>query len=159
MKNKIRTTVAACALVLVSAGASFADSDFYKGKQIKLVSSTEPGLVYDIYSRLLARHMPRHIPGNPSIIVQNMPGAGGIKATNYAARRDCDCRAAQRNSDRAADDAWCHAIRRQQDFLDRQHHQGSTRWLRLAHIAGAVPGRGQDERSHHGRNRRRDGVS
>lgn len=81
---KIATTVVDCAVVLMSVATGFADTDFYKGKQIKLVSSTEPGLVYDIYSRLLARHMPRYIPGNPSMIVQNMPGAGGIKATNYA---------------------------------------------------------------------------
>jgi tripartite-type tricarboxylate transporter receptor subunit TctC len=78
------TAIGAAALVFLSAGAALADTDFYKGKQIRLISSTEPGLVYDVYSRLLARHMPRYIPGNPTIIVQNMPGAGGIKATNFA---------------------------------------------------------------------------
>lgn len=83
MKQKIIAMIVAGGLLLGAGGQSGAE-EFYKGKQIRLITSTEPGLVYDIYSRLLARHLPRHIPGHPTIIVQNMPGAGGIKATNYA---------------------------------------------------------------------------
>jgi tripartite-type tricarboxylate transporter receptor subunit TctC len=59
------------------------DADFYKGKQLQIVCATEAGGLYDFYSRLLAKHMPRHIPGNPAPIVQNMPGGGSIKAANY----------------------------------------------------------------------------
>lgn len=57
--------------------------DFYRGKQITLVVGNAPGAEYDLGARLLARHMSRHIPGNPSIIVQNLQGAAGIVAANY----------------------------------------------------------------------------
>jgi tripartite-type tricarboxylate transporter receptor subunit TctC len=58
-------------------------ADFYSGKNVQLVIGYAPGGGYDIYARALARHMARHIPGNPSIVVQNMPGAGSLKAANY----------------------------------------------------------------------------
>jgi tripartite-type tricarboxylate transporter receptor subunit TctC len=58
-------------------------ADFYSGKTVQLVIGYAPGGGYDVYARALARHMGRHIPGNPSIVVQNMPGAGSIKAANY----------------------------------------------------------------------------
>jgi tripartite-type tricarboxylate transporter receptor subunit TctC len=58
-------------------------ADFYAGKSVQLVIGYAPGGGYDVYARALARHMARHIPGNPSIVVQNMPGAGSIKAANY----------------------------------------------------------------------------
>ncbi|HWF94332.1 MAG TPA: hypothetical protein VG291_05175 [Xanthobacteraceae bacterium] len=58
-------------------------ADFYSGKSVQLVIGYAPGGGYDVYARALARHMARHIPGNPTIVVQNMPGAGSIKAANY----------------------------------------------------------------------------
>jgi tripartite-type tricarboxylate transporter receptor subunit TctC len=58
-------------------------AEFYKGKQITLITSASVGGGYDQYARILAKHMPRFIPGNPSIVVQNMPGADGIRAANY----------------------------------------------------------------------------
>ena len=58
-------------------------ADFYKGKQIRFVIRSEPGGGYDIYSRLIGSHIVRHIPGNPTFIPQNMPGAGGLQAANY----------------------------------------------------------------------------
>ncbi|HEY7297748.1 MAG TPA: tripartite tricarboxylate transporter substrate-binding protein [Xanthobacteraceae bacterium] len=58
-------------------------ADFYKGKQIRWVVGTAAGQDYDLWARLMARHMVRHIPGSPTIIVENMPGAGHILATNY----------------------------------------------------------------------------
>ncbi len=78
------------ALFLFGAGPAGA-ADFYKGKKIRLIVSSSPGGGNDTYSRLLARHLGRNIPGNPSIIVQNMPGAGGVRAASYLynkARRD-----------------------------------------------------------------------
>jgi tripartite-type tricarboxylate transporter receptor subunit TctC len=57
--------------------------DFYTGKRITLITSASSGGGYDQYARLLAQHMPKYIPGNPTMIVQNMPGAEGIKAANY----------------------------------------------------------------------------
>jgi tripartite-type tricarboxylate transporter receptor subunit TctC len=58
-------------------------SDFYKGKDLRLIISASVGGGYDIYARLIAKHLARHLPGNPIIIPQNMPGAGGIGASNY----------------------------------------------------------------------------
>ena len=58
-------------------------AEFYKGKQINLIVGYGPGGGYDIYARLLARHFGKFIPGNPSIVVQNMPGAGSLRAVNY----------------------------------------------------------------------------
>ena len=57
--------------------------DFYKGKQIALITAASPGGGYDQYARLLAQYMPRYIPGGPSIVVQNMVGAEGLRAANY----------------------------------------------------------------------------
>ena len=60
-----------------------ADRDFYQGKTIQVVVGFDAGGGYDAYARLMARHLSRHIPGNPTVIVQNMPGAGTRIAANY----------------------------------------------------------------------------
>ena len=57
--------------------------EFYAGKQMKLIVGNSPGGDYDTAARLMVRHMKRHIPGNPNIIVQNMKGASTVIATNY----------------------------------------------------------------------------
>ena len=57
--------------------------EFYKGKQIRLIVGTAAGQDYDTWARLIARHLTRFLPGNPAFIVENMPGAGHILATNY----------------------------------------------------------------------------
>ena len=57
--------------------------DFYKGKTVTMVVGTPAGGGYDIYARLLARFLPKHIPGNPSVVIQNRPGAGSVIAANY----------------------------------------------------------------------------
>jgi tripartite-type tricarboxylate transporter receptor subunit TctC len=75
-------------LVTVTPAAA---QDFYRGKTIDIIVSTSPAGGYDSYARLVARHMGKHIPGNPSFVVQNMPGAGGLRAANYlfnVARKD-----------------------------------------------------------------------
>jgi len=59
-----------------------AQEPFYKGKMVRIVVGYPPGGGFDTFSRLLARHLKRHIPGRPSIIVQNMPGAGSLVAAN-----------------------------------------------------------------------------
>src|SRR6202007_2441848 len=58
-------------------------ADFYSGKQIRLVVGFTSGGTYDLYARLLARFMGEHIPGKPTFIVQNMPGAGSRLAANW----------------------------------------------------------------------------
>jgi tripartite-type tricarboxylate transporter receptor subunit TctC len=65
------------------AAANAQNAPFYQGKTMRIVVGFTPGGLYDQYARLLARYMGKHIPGNPNIIVQNMPGAGSIIATNY----------------------------------------------------------------------------
>ena len=88
----MRTVLSLVVLVLFLFGAGSAGAaDFYEGKKIRLIVSSSPGGGNDTYSRLLARHLGRNIPGNPTVIVQNMPGAGGVRAASYLynkARRD-----------------------------------------------------------------------
>ena len=67
------------------AHAQDAADGFFKGKIIRLVVPTPPGGLFDGYSRLLAQHMPRHIAGSPTIVLQNMAGAAGLVAANYMA--------------------------------------------------------------------------
>lgn len=69
-------------IAMPGAGAQTVE-EFYRGKRVNLVTSASVGGGYDQYARLLAKHMPRHIPGQPTIIVQNMTGAEGLKAGNY----------------------------------------------------------------------------
>jgi tripartite-type tricarboxylate transporter receptor subunit TctC len=66
-----------------SSQAGDAVAKFYQGRQMYLICYSDAGSTYDVYARLLARHMNQHIPGTPSFVVQNMPGAGGLKATDY----------------------------------------------------------------------------
>src|SRR5689334_23094571 len=81
---QFRILFAAFALPLLCAPASADEvADFFRGKTINFVVSTDAGGGYDIYARPLARHMSRHIPGNPTIVVQNMVGGGGMRATNF----------------------------------------------------------------------------
>jgi len=58
-------------------------AEFYNGKQISFIVGASPGGGYDTQARLVARHLGKHIPGNPTIVVQNMPAAGSLAATNY----------------------------------------------------------------------------
>jgi tripartite-type tricarboxylate transporter receptor subunit TctC len=75
---------------MLSASASHAqlappDDAFFKGKTINLVVGYTAGGGYDQYARLLARHLGRHIPGNPNVIVQKMPGAASLTSVRYLA--------------------------------------------------------------------------
>ncbi len=72
-----------CAAFCLSLPARAQDADSFKHKTLTIVTSTGPGGVYDLVARLIARHMPKHLPGAPNIIVQNMPGGGNVVAPNY----------------------------------------------------------------------------
>ncbi|HEY4133715.1 MAG TPA: hypothetical protein VGO34_00740 [Alphaproteobacteria bacterium] len=80
-----RPSLALCALLapLALAGTASAQENFYAGKTINIVVGLSPGGGYDQYARLLARHYNRNIPGNPTIVVQNMPGAGSLQSVRY----------------------------------------------------------------------------
>ena len=77
--------IAALMLVLCLARPTRADpvEDFYKNRTIRVVIGYSVGGGYDLYARLLARHMEKYIPGHPKLLPQNMEGAGSLKATNY----------------------------------------------------------------------------
>lgn len=80
-----RLKLMVAALAVLAPGVALADAvaDFYKGKSIRFLIRTPPGGDYDSYSRLFARHMGRHIPGQPQMIPQQMTGGGGIVAANF----------------------------------------------------------------------------
>jgi tripartite-type tricarboxylate transporter receptor subunit TctC len=58
-------------------------ADFYKGRTLTIVAGHEVGTGFDVYARVLQRHLGRHIPGHPAVVVQNMPGASGVNAANW----------------------------------------------------------------------------
>jgi tripartite-type tricarboxylate transporter receptor subunit TctC len=74
--------LAAAGCFAAPAGAADA-ANFYKDNTIAIVMGTGPGASYDLYGRTIAQHLGRHIPGNPKIIVEHMPGAGGVIAGNH----------------------------------------------------------------------------
>ena len=59
-----------------------ADEPFYRGKVVNLVVGFAVDNSFDSYGRLISRHLGKYLPGNPTIVVQNMPGAGSLRATN-----------------------------------------------------------------------------
>src|SRR5262245_6679870 len=79
-----RCTALACvALIAAAAPGSASAADFYAGKTIELVIGADVGGGYDIYARLIGRHLGRFIPGNPAIVAKNQPGAGGGRAAAF----------------------------------------------------------------------------
>src|SRR6266849_7365887 len=76
-----QAALVSAAIMLAPAPASAAD--YYSGKSIELLIGAPPGRGYDIYARALARHFGRHIPGQPTIVSKNMPGAGSARAAGY----------------------------------------------------------------------------
>ena len=72
-------------LLIALSGPAHAQADvanFYRGKQVRLIVGTAPGGGYDLFARIVARHIAAHIPGQPTVIVQNLPAAGGLVMTN-----------------------------------------------------------------------------
>ncbi|HMF51686.1 MAG TPA: tripartite tricarboxylate transporter substrate-binding protein [Candidatus Saccharimonadales bacterium] len=69
--------------IMLFSGRLEAQSDFYKGKQIKIVVGASAGAASDLYARAVAQHLPKQIAGKPDVIVQNMPGGGSLTAANY----------------------------------------------------------------------------
>lgn len=90
-KHGYFTIVSLAGLGVIAVGAAqgpaFAADGFYKGKTLRVIIRSSPGGGNDYYGRLMARHMPRHIPDNPNSIPINMKGAGGIVAANYLHNR------------------------------------------------------------------------
>src|SRR5579859_5737164 len=79
-----RATLAMLALVTLPAAIEPATAeDFYRGKTLTMIVGFSAGGGFDVNGRLLARHIGRHIPGNPDIVVQNLPGAASLKSVLY----------------------------------------------------------------------------
>ena len=73
----------AAALAVFPLGGAAADDEFYKGKTLTFIVGTAVGGGYDTYSRLVAARIGAHLGGRPTVVVQNMPGAAGIRAASY----------------------------------------------------------------------------
>lgn len=82
-RNACSLAVAIAGFALLAGAADAGTHEFYKGKTIRIVVGAAAGGGFDTYARAMARHMGRHIPGNPTIIVENMPGAGSLISANY----------------------------------------------------------------------------
>jgi tripartite-type tricarboxylate transporter receptor subunit TctC len=78
-----RVVVIAVAAFIPPAAAQ--DAPYFQGKTVHLIVGSAPGGGYDTYSRVISEHLRKHIPGNPTVVQQNMPGAGSLIATNYIA--------------------------------------------------------------------------
>lgn len=83
MPTRFHAVMIAAAMGAAMAATPAGAADYYAGKTIEFVVGNYPGGGFDIYARTVARHLGRHIPGNPNIIVKNMPGAGSTKAGHY----------------------------------------------------------------------------
>jgi tripartite-type tricarboxylate transporter receptor subunit TctC len=85
MSRGIKTAamVAACFALSIADGQPAGAQDFYQGKTITFIVGASPGGSLDNYTRLIGRHLSRYVPGNPAVIVQNMPGAGSLIAANF----------------------------------------------------------------------------
>jgi len=88
MREVLRTLAVIVAAVWVTANSIPVQAqDFYKDKTVRFIVGYSPGGSFDLYTRVIARHFPKHVPGNPTTIVENMTGAGGIIAANHLFNR------------------------------------------------------------------------
>ena len=83
MTKGLAHLAAAALVLLLFATSAKAQDSFYKGKTVRIIVGASAGGGYDTYSRTIARHMGKHIPGNPTFVVENMPGAGFLISANY----------------------------------------------------------------------------
>jgi len=83
LSQSLALAVGLAAVMTSVAAKADAVTDFFQGRQLTWIVSYGPGGSYGLYAQLAARHIGKHLPGNPTIIVQFMPGAGGISAANH----------------------------------------------------------------------------
>jgi tripartite-type tricarboxylate transporter receptor subunit TctC len=86
MRRRALVLSAAAVVLALAASRPLEAQSFFAGKTVRIIVGLAPGGGFDTYARLLARHLGRHIPGNPAIIVENMTGAGGLIAANHLYR-------------------------------------------------------------------------
>jgi tripartite-type tricarboxylate transporter receptor subunit TctC len=86
LRHRVHATAISLAITLASAGSCLAAdpiADFYRGKRMDMIIGYSSGGTYDLYARLVARHLGNHLPGNPQIVPRNMPGAGSRTAATW----------------------------------------------------------------------------
>src|SRR5262250_2614626 len=83
IKQSLAAMIAMAFLWSARGGYPASDDNFYRGKTIRLIVAFSAGGGYDAYSRTIGRHLGKHIPGNPTVVVENMTGAGGIIHANF----------------------------------------------------------------------------
>jgi tripartite-type tricarboxylate transporter receptor subunit TctC len=81
--KKIVTSIALGALLFAASSPVHAQTNFFQGKSVRVIRGGQPGDLYDLWTRHIATYLGKHIPGNPSVMVQNMPGAGSVIAANH----------------------------------------------------------------------------
>ena len=129
---------AAFLVVAASDGRAQSVADFYKGKTVDLYIGYSVGGAYDLYARMLARHMGKHIPGNPNVLPKNMEGAGSLRLANWLYNVGAEGRHGLRHHRarhrlRPAARQQGGAVRRHQIHLDRQRQQRGQHLRRLEH--------------------------
>ena len=83
MQRRMTQSLFILIALLVNWSAAYGQDNFYRGKTLRLIVGASAGGGYDTYTRTVARHMGKHIPGNPTLVVDNMPGAGFLISANY----------------------------------------------------------------------------
>ena len=157
MPRTAMASIAALLALTVPAGAQSVE-EFYRGKTVNILVGFTAGGGYDLYARVLGRHLGRHIPGNPQVVVQNMPGAGSLKATQYVygvAPKDGTTLATVSRgmaTDPLLGDAKFDATK---IHLGRQRHQRDQHLRHLAKLADQELGRHVPARVHARRQRHR----
>jgi tripartite-type tricarboxylate transporter receptor subunit TctC len=86
MRKAVMILATSAVLIAAVVGISVAQTDFYQGKTIRIIVGFSPGGGYDALARMLSRHMPKYIPGQPTILVENMTGAGSLLAANHISK-------------------------------------------------------------------------
>jgi tripartite-type tricarboxylate transporter receptor subunit TctC len=85
MRSAVTTSAVIAGTILALLLPAQAQEDYFKDKTVRVIVGSAPGGGYDAYARLVSDHLRRHLPGNPQIVVQNMPGAGSLVAMNHIA--------------------------------------------------------------------------
>jgi tripartite-type tricarboxylate transporter receptor subunit TctC len=85
MRQKSAWIAALLAVALASPAAAATPAPYFRGKTVRVIVGTSAGGGFDLYARAIAQYLPRHLPGNPTVIVQNMAGAGSLTSANYIA--------------------------------------------------------------------------
>ena len=83
MNNRIVSALAIVVVVFLCGSPGQSQTPFYQGKTVRILVGFSPGGTYDLWARLMAHHLTKYVPGNPSFVVQNMTGGGSMIAANY----------------------------------------------------------------------------